>query len=287
MTKRKKRPAGFSARQSTRNQQRGHLQRSTIFALFGMAFLGICLIQGYRLFENREQASRDFIIWTAARGFSIQQVNVVGRNRVPPDVVMQGLGITRGMPILDYDPKLAQETLAQNPWFKSVHIERRLPDTIFVRLKERKPVARWQYDRKLALVDADGIALATDNLEQYRHLPIIIGQDARTKILDLFDILKAEPDISKDIASATWVGNRRWDLKMKNQIVIRLPAQDSATAFGHMAKLNREQNILKRDLVSVDLRLPGKAVLQPTTRANAVIERPDFNDTPDKSKKNI
>jgi cell division protein FtsQ len=191
------------------------------------------------------------------------------------------------MPILAYAPKAAQERLAENPWIKSANVERRLPDTIFIRINERKPAARWQLDGKLALVDSEGVALTTENLDQCQSLPIIIGQNARHKVVDLFMLLQAEPAIGKQVAAATWIGDRRWDLKLKNDMVIRLPAAQPELALSQLARLDEKQQVLARDLTAIDLRLPHKAILQPTPRANALIERPNFSDKVDNSKKNI
>jgi len=284
MTKRKKTSA---LRQQTRTLQRGALSRSTLFALMGVAALGLIASQARHFGEWSASAQQSFTGWTEHQGFVVQNVSVTGREKVSPQFIMQALQITRGMPILSYDPKSAQSRLTENPWIKSANVERHLPDTIFIRINERKPAARWQLDGKLALIDAEGVALTTDNLEQYQSLPIIIGQNARHKVVDLFTLLKAEPEIGKQVVAATWIGDRRWDLKLKNDMLIRLPAQQPELALSQLAKLNEKQQVLARDLTSIDLRLPHKAVLQPTIRANALIERPTFTDTPDKSKQNI
>lgn len=277
----------LGTRQLARDRQIGHLRRSTIVALFFVALLGLSLSQIHRFGEFSAAAKENAIAWSSKKGFSIQNVAVTGRQKVPSQFIMQALQIKRGMPILSYDPKAAQARLSENPWFKSVHIERRLPDTVFIRVIERIPAARWQVDGKLALVDAEGVAMTTDNLDDYKHLPIIIGQDARHKLVALFALLQAEPEIGREVKVATWIGNRRWDLKMKSGLVVRLPASQPELALSKLAMLNREQAVLKRDVVSIDLRLPEKAVLQPTTRANALIERPYFGDKPETGKKNI
>lgn len=282
-----KRSSKSRQRQAIRAKQRGHLSRSTIFALMGVACIGLLATQVHRLPALSAAAKQNSIAWSAERGFTVQNVNVVGRQRVPSDFLLGALKIERGSPILSYDVKSAQERLSENPWFKSVNVERRLPNTVFVSVEERQPVARWQVNGKLAVIDTDGVVLTTEKLDDYKALPIIIGADARFKISDLFVLLNAEPSIGKDVAAATWVGGRRWDLTMKNDVTVRLPAKDPGVALTKLASLMRRDNVLERDVKVVDLRLNDKAILQPTTRANAVIERPDFSDTPDASKKSI
>lgn len=274
-------------RQQKRTQQRGHLSKSMIAALLIVAGMGMIATQMHRFPQWGETISTNFVEWTNSKGFSIQRVDVSGRKQVSSAFIMNALQIKRGMPILAYDPKAAQILLSENPWFKNVQIERRLPDTILIRLTERVPAARWQVEGKLALIDGEGVALPTDNIQAYHRLPIIIGQDARHKLVDLVTLLRGQPEIGKEVIAATWMGNRRWDLRLKNEMIIRLPADQPELALTRLAFLNAKDKILDRDVVSIDLRLPDQAILQPTPRANTLIERPDFSDTPDPSKKNI
>lgn len=280
-----------ATRQRTRQQQRGHLSRSTLLALVGVALVGLVagvgLTQRTRVDALYTQAQNDFIAWTTEQGFSVQNVNLTGRKQVSSAFIMGALQIERGMPILRYDPKTAQERLIENPWIKNAKIERRLPDTVFIRITERVPAARWQVGGKLVLVDAEGVVLSTDVIQHYHQLPIIIGQDVRHRLVDLFALLAGEPSIGKQVVAATWIGNRRWDLTLQNRMVVRLSAKDPQLALTHLAALARDENVLNRDVTAIDLRLPDKAVLTPTGRANALIERPNFNDLPDLSKKNI
>lgn len=275
------------ARQQRRDQQLGILRRSTVVALMCVAVTGIGLSQ-YKNFSSWADAGRNqWISWTSDKGFTVERVDVVGRTRVPSDFMMGALKITRGAPILNYDIKSAQERLAENPWFKSVNVERRLPETIFIRVTERVPVARWQVDGKLALVDAEGITLPTNEMAKYSNLPVIIGQDARGQLVGLFGLMNAEPEIGAELAAATWVGNRRWDLKLKNNVIIKLPEAQPEVALSHLSRLNKADQLLERDIESVDMRLPSQAIIQPTIRANALIERPDFSATPSTSRQNI
>lgn len=276
-----------SKRQRQHLRQRGHLSRSTLIALAGVACLGLGASQIHKFPELSAQGQQAFIAWTAQHGFTVQDVQLAGRKQVAADFINSAVQIQRGMPIFTYDPKAAQERLIENPWVQSAKIERRLPYTVFIRIVERVPVARWQVDGKLVLVDADGVALPTQTMDAYRQLPIIIGQDARHKLVDLFALLNGEPSIGENVTAATWIGNRRWDLTLRNNMVIRLPSENAEMALSRLVTLDRDEKLMERDLVAIDLRLPDKAVLQPTLRANALIERPDFRDTPDPSKKNI
>jgi cell division protein FtsQ len=58
------------------------------------------------------------------------------------------------------------------------------------------------------------------------------------------------------------VGTRRWDLVLDRNQSILLPAENPVTALNGLIALNAAENILARDLTSVDLRNPQRPVLR-------------------------
>jgi cell division protein FtsQ len=276
-----------SLRQQKRREQRGQLNRSVLMGLLVVAVAAVTASQWPLVTEKFENSRQSFIQWTANQGFTIQKLEVTGRNQVPAADLMQALQVKKDTPILSYAPGDAVARLSTNPWLKSVNVERRMPDTVFVRVEERIPAARWQLHGKLAVVDVEGAVLTTENMDMYKDLPIIIGQEARHKVVDLFTLLRGEPELAKEITAATWISNRRWNLTLRNNVVIKLPANDPGLALSEFTALNASDKILERDITTVDLRLPKQVILQPTVRANALIERPDFSDTASAKKQEI
>jgi cell division protein FtsQ len=105
---------------------------------------------------------------TATAGFSVQEVLVEGRRSVDGGVIMAALGVGRGDPIFDLDPGAAQAALLEVPWIKSASVERRLPDTVFVRIEERVPLALWQNNQNFSLIDRGGHVLPVQSLAEPR-----------------------------------------------------------------------------------------------------------------------
>ena len=58
---------------------------------------------------------------------------------------------------------------------------------------------------------------------------------------------------------------------MNNGIYIRLPENGAEAAWRHFAKLERKYQLLKQDLLSIDLRMPGQLIVR--TRG----DRPGLN----------
>jgi cell division protein FtsQ len=58
------------------------------------------------------------------------------------------------------------------------------------------------------------------------------------------------------------VGERRWNLRLKNGMDVRLPESDMATALERLVALDREKNLITRDIVTIDLRLADRVTVR-------------------------
>jgi cell division protein FtsQ len=191
---------------------------------------------------------------TSEWGFSVRNIMVDGRQRTDVDTMRAMLNIERGDPIFSFKPAQAKAMLEKMSWVKTAHVERRLPDTIYIKLTERKPFALWQRNKKLALVDAQGVVLTTENLKEFKNLIILVGDDAPKLAPTLLSMLHAEPLIEERVEAATLIGGRRWDLKLKSGATIKLPEKELGLALRKLATNHEEDGILDKNVISIDVR---------------------------------
>jgi cell division protein FtsQ len=58
------------------------------------------------------------------------------------------------------------------------------------------------------------------------------------------------------------VGERRWNLQLKNGITIMLPEGHEAAALARLGTLQTDQALLDRPLVFIDMRLPDRLAVR-------------------------
>ncbi len=220
-----------------------------------------------RLQAATEEGIRTAIAASAELGLTVERVYVLGRERSLRDQVLKALTLERGQPILAFGPAAAKARLEALSWIGSAVVERHLPDTIHVRLAERRPMALWQRDGRLVLVDPTGAVIVTDGLEQFAHLPVIVGDDAPEHAPALLALLATEPELGRRVVAAVRVGGRRWNLRFAGGIDVRLPEENAAQAWARLAELERKQRLLERDVIVVDMRLPDRLVVRTTPEA--------------------
>ncbi len=203
-------------------------------------------------------------------GFSVQDVLVEGRINSDPDILRALVNVERGDPLFSFDPKEARELIERISWVKEAHIERRLPGTVYIGLLEREPMALWQNKGKIRLIDTEGVTLTDRKLKKFADLVIVVGERAPQHAPDFLAMISAEPALEKRIEAATWVGDRRWDLKLKNGAVVKLPENDPGLALRRLALVQESDALLDKDLKVIDVREPDRLTVR--TRPGAVQE---------------
>jgi cell division protein FtsQ len=199
---------------------------------------------------------------SAKLGFRVADIRVEGRETTDRETILEALDARPGTPILAVDPGRAKQQLESLPWVRSALIERRLPDTIYVRLVEREPMALWQHGGKIELIDRTGAVIPVARLDRFAKLPMVVGEDAASHAAELLAMLSSEPDLAARVTAAVHVGGRRWNLRIDNSIDVLLPSDDPAAAWADLARLQRNSAILQRDVRAIDMRLPDRLVVR-------------------------
>jgi cell division protein FtsQ len=204
----------------------------------------------------------------------VESVQVEGRQRADRQAILSALGVTRGTPILSVDLDAAKARLETVPWVRSASIERLLPDTLFVRITERAPLALWQHGGKFDLVDQDGNAIANADIGDYPALPQVVGIGAPAATPDLLRVLASEPALRAHVTASVRVGDRRWNVELDNGIEVALPEKNAEAAWHHLAALDRSDKLLARSVQVIDMRLPDRVVLRvPPDIAKSIIKK--------------
>ena len=200
--------------------------------------------------------------WSAGLGFAIADVRVVGRSEVPKETILAILNVQPGDPILGFDPEEARSQLERLSWVGAVTVRRQLPDLIQIRLVERSPAALWQRQGEISLIDIDGHILDTADVREYRHLPLLAGNGAADRARDLFVILADAPEIAEKMVAAAWIADRRWDLTLDNEVILRLPEEAPGEALNRLMRVDDEHDLLNQNIVSIDLRIHDRLVVE-------------------------
>ncbi|MQB42590.1 cell division protein FtsQ/DivIB [Rhizobium sp. ICMP 5592] len=240
-----------------------HTGTVSVLALFAVTGLYGMSIGGHA--QDVAQAT------TSAAGFAIEDVKVSGNDQTSEIEILQLLGLDGTTSLVALDADAARQKIANLPWVENVEVRKVYPKAIEVKLTERKAYAIWQHGSELSLIQKDGSVIAPLRDNKFAKLPLFVGRDAETAAASIDEAFAKWPDVRSHVKAFVRVAGRRWDLYLDNGVIIKLPEDNIDGALARLTKIDKDQNLLQRDIAAVDLRLDDRMAIELTS--DAVIRR--------------
>jgi cell division septal protein FtsQ len=209
--------------------------------------------------------------------FNFSAINISGNKRVKDEeiiAIIKNFELEKGSLIKRNQENIDLMLLVQNlidemklklNWIDKVTIKRLMPNVLNVEIEEYQPFAIWINDDKKFIIDKEGNSVPFldeyEQSEEFKNMIILSGKGANENAKSLFNILVINSEISQDIYSANWVGNRRWDIRFFDGLLVKLPEIEISDAWKDLIKI---YSLSKNDkaIKSIDLRVSGKIYLQ-------------------------
>lgn len=231
--------------------------RRPIGQLAAMGFLFLTLV--YALFVGGQIGSvGDQLL--ASVGFGIKDVKISGTSETSEIAILEKLDMARSL--ITFDVREAQDQLATLPWVESVSVRKFYPGTLSIEIAERKPFAIWQHDGSVFVIDKSGTEIVPLDDSRFAKLPFIVGGGANHTAQAFLADLFTQPSIAEEMRAAVLVGGRRWDIHLDNAVTVKLPEKGARDALAQLVKLESKRQLLARDVVVVDLRLPDRVTVR-------------------------
>ena len=241
-----------------------HKQRFLVSAGGLLLFVVVGLWLWYRkeIEEVRFSIYQKFVLTTHEHGLKLDNIFIRGREKVSQDQIFQALGVPLHGPMLLVNLEATHQRLSGLPWVKEATLERHWPDTLFITIEERLPFALWQHEKNLYLVDKDGVIIPETNLSLYGGLPSITGPHAPKNLPNLLEALSLFPSLKQRVVSATWVGNRRWNIHLENKITLLLPEKEVQKSLERFIKYEITHHLTTTAKKRIDLRIPQRIIVE-------------------------
>lgn len=252
------------------DQARANKVAGLVFGAFMLA-IGVVVLVALDIPAKAERAAAEGV---GHAGFNVSGYQIVGLthlSRAPVDEVVTNelrraadeAGTAKAPQAL-VDAGAIRQQLLRFGWVKDARVLRRLPDTLVIDIVERKPAALWQNQGQLALIDSEGVVLDRVQVDRMPDLPLLMGPGANAQEEELAQLMGDVPTLKAQLASATWVGGRRWDLNFQSGETVALPEgfEDAHAALDKFAKADKQNGLLGHGIVRFDLRVPGKMTVR-------------------------
>lgn len=232
----------------------------TVGLLLGSVWLGI--VKGGHVEEFNKGFSDARNALANSVGFRITAVAINGRKHLTQDEVLAIGGVTGGSSLVFLDAAAVRDRLKANPWIADATVQKFFPNQLRIDIVERKAFALWQENGRLSVIADDGAVLEPYVSRRFLALPLVVGKGAESQARDFLALLSRYPQVRAVTKAAVFVGERRWNLRTKDGLDIRLPEHDVGNALAALSQLDQDDHLFSRDIVTIDLRLPDRLTVQ-------------------------
>jgi len=246
------------------------IQRAITWGMLGLgAAVALIILQAFGV---PAMAGNQIARAVGDAGFEVKRVELTGIKHMDRLTVYAIAFDQHSMAMPQVDLEAVRAKLLRYGWVEDARVSRRLPDTLVVDIVERTPAAIWQYQGRLRLVDAHGVVLEDVSGEATPDLPLLIGPNANRHAQALAALVGKAPSLKPVIAGATWIGERRWDLRFQSGETLALPEgqEDAARALVKFARMDSAQRLLGRGFLRFDMRDPTRFVARVDRQVQAI-----------------
>src|SRR5262245_11113764 len=240
------------------------------FALLMAASVGYGTVRGGHVAAVAAELSdaRDAI--ANALGFRITSIALAGGRQLTREEILTTAGVTGRTSLLFLDATAARARLKANPWIAEATVLKLYPGRLHISVIEREAFALWQKDGKVAVISVDGTVVENYVSQRFTKLPMVVGAGADVKARDFLATIDKFPVLREQVRAAVLVADRRWNLKLKSGLDVRLPEDGVEAALATLLRLDQDKKLLSRDIDVVDLRLPDRITVRLSEGAFAV-----------------
>lgn len=212
--------------------------------------------------------------------FRVSLARVEGASDDLAEAVRAKLALPLPMSSFDIDLDAARSRIEALDAVQKADLRVRSGGILQVVITERVPVAVWRTEDGLTLVDESGHRVAGLLSRADRaDLPLIAGEGADVATPEALQLIAAAGPLTPRLRGLVRVGDRRWDLVLDRDQRVLLPETNPVQALERLLALDQAQDLMNRDILTVDLRSNHRPTLRLTPNALADMRRAQGLDT--------
>lgn len=206
--------------------------------------------------------------------FMVNMMAVDGASDLVADGIRQMLPLDFPISSFDLDLEAMRATVVSLDPVKAARLYVRQGNVLQVDVVERIPVVLWRNEQGLQLLDDEGFLVGPAFVRaDWPELPLIVGDGADAYVTEALDLIAAAEPLSARLRGLVRMGERRWDVVLDREQRILLPETDAVQALKRVIAMDQAVDMLERDLMAVDLRLPQRPTLRMTDGAVQELHR--------------
>ena len=241
-------------------QKQKSLEAFWSYIPYALGFLSVVLLLGVIVF-NASKINNAFTNFLSNQlNLRVDHLYITGVENTNLEKLRLAIELKKGQPIFSVSTHEIRQQVESLPWVRLAQVQRVLPNALKVKIIEHKAIATIRFDDTKWALNSKGELIDIVD-EKFDHLLEISGPSSKEKAASLFSLFANWTDLLFLAKQAEYIGNRRWNLYLENGIIILLPEEKVRYALKVLKQLNKQQRILNKTKIKIDLRNVDKHII--------------------------
>lgn len=189
--------------------------------------------------------------------FPIKEIKIENNKAIDSKRLLNELEIIKGKSLMLVDKEILKSVINQFDFVSNFQIKKIYPKTIKVIIFEKKPIVIHIEKKNKFYISDKGDLIKYTELDNYSNLPLLFGE--KTNFTNFFEDLKSINFPTDNIKSFHYFEVGRWDIKLKDERVIKLPEYNYIDMLENFILIKGDKNFDKYRIF--DYRIKDQLVL--------------------------
>jgi cell division protein FtsQ len=190
---------------------------------------------------------------------NVNNINVLGLGHNDNQVLLYNFIDLNLGNIFFLDKKKINKIINSNTMIHDYEIFKRYPHSIDINVKKTKFLARIKNNKNFFLIGSNGKLSPSKYKDKSNYLPFIFGKPEIDQFLKFKTIIDNSKIDYKDIDNLFFFASNRWDIQLKNDLLIKLPTKNTQKALDLVSDFLLENN--NNSIKIVDARIQNQIIL--------------------------
>ena len=161
--------------------------------------------------------------------------------------------------LLLLNKEFIQNDMNEFPFIESYTIFKKYPSQIILNIKETELIAKTFDNNKIEYIGSNGKIIGENYYENKKKLPNVFGNFKTSELLRVFLLLENNNFMLSEITDLYYFNSGRWDVKFKNNLLIKLPINKLDNSINIAKKFIEKEKITEN--IIIDLRVANQVII--------------------------
>ena len=162
--------------------------------------------------------------------------------------------------LLLLNKEFIQNDMNEFPFIEGYTIFKKYPSQIILNIKETELIAKTFDNNKIEYIGSNGKIIGEDYYENKKKLPNVFGNFETSELLRVFLLLENNNFMLSEITDLYYFNSGRWDVKFKNNLLIKLPINKLDNSINIAKKFIEKEKITGN--IIIDLRVANQVIIR-------------------------